>query len=1096
MSDPKSPLIISCPPEVLTLVQNFHEHADAYKSGKYNETQLRQQFLNPMFEALGWDLANKSNTAEAYKDVVHEDAIKIGQETKAPDYCFRIGGTRKFFLEAKKPSVYIKEEIAPAFQLRRYAWSAKLPLSILCDFEEFAVYDTRIKPDKNDKASTARILYLTYKDYSEKWHEIASVFSKEAVLKGSFDKYAESTRLKKGTATVDDAFLTEIEDWRGLLARNIAIRNPDLSQRELNFAVQRTIDRIVFLRICEDRGIENYGRLQALQNGTNSYRRLVQLFSQADDRYNSGLFHFQKEKGRHEEPDTLTTKIEIDDKPLKEIIKRLYYPESPYEFSVLSADILGQVYEQFLGKVIRLTAGHQAKVEEKPEVRKAGGVYYTPKYIVDYIVKNTVGRLLGVGDRGSGGGNGDTNIQGSGSLAGSDELNGRGISSDENVSEGRNLWIDQPNSAGSSFNTGQHSGGSQPEIKKGISSSRIYSAGITGGAGNTFADSPQAGVSAKAGLGQSVGNNPTSWTVDQRSASLSPTPDPRQLTPKEASKLKILDPACGSGSFLLGAYQYLLDWHRDWYAENDPKKWVTGKNPPLYQAQGGDYRLTTAERKRILLNNIYGVDIDSQAVEVTKLSLLLKVLEGENSQTLQSTFIHERALPDLGDNIKCGNSLIGPDFYQQQTMLDDEERYRVNVFDWKKEFTHIFSLSPREGEGRGEGGFDAVIGNPPYGATYGEKEANYFQNRYKVFSGVKDVYTCFIDRSLSLLNKNGRHSFIVPSAWLGGPDYKRLRELLLPYQIESIILLPFDVFRDAYVDTTVFVISKQTAKSGHAVHTHVYPKKEKLVVIDLTSNNYKAIPQSEWEGTEDKKFILDLGTVHLLDKIRRQTPFTFADAMEIKRGVLFDKAMLTKKKTGANSYRYFEGDVYRYQLNLVAEQWIEFNDKMKERPREIIWFEGPRILLRRLVNRRQRMMASFAIDAFITNKNLYSILAKDSSLNIAAVLGVMNSRLISYLYINQVTQATKDDFPQVTIKDVLSLPFPPLSRDKTSHDNMVSFVEQMISFNKQLPDAKTDHEKTALQRQIDATDQQIDQLVYELYGLTEEEVKIVECDHK
>ena len=163
-----------------------------------------------------------------------------------------------------------------------------------------------------------------------------------------------------------------IEDWRDLLARNIAIRNPDLSQRELNFAVQRTIDRIVFLRICEDRGIEEYGRLQTQLNGTNVYKRLVQLFSQADDRYNSGLFHFQREKERHEEPDKLTPNISIDDKPLKDIINRLYYPESPYEFSVLSADILGQVYEQFLGKVIRLTAGHQAKVEEKPEVRKAG----------------------------------------------------------------------------------------------------------------------------------------------------------------------------------------------------------------------------------------------------------------------------------------------------------------------------------------------------------------------------------------------------------------------------------------------------------------------------------------------------------------------------------------------------------------------------------------------------------------------------------------------------------------------------------------------------------------------------------------------------
>jgi hypothetical protein len=447
-------VLMGLPKEIADLIERFERNRESYMSGAYNETQLRREFLDPFFSVLGWDVENKQGYAEAYKDVIHEDALKIGGATKAPDYCFRIGSVKKFFVEAKKPSVNLKDDVSPAFQLRRYAWSAKLPLSILTDFEEFAVYDCRIKPVQTDKASTGRVLYFTYKDYPAKWGEIASIYSREAVLKGSFDKYAESSKLKKGTTTVDDAFLTEIEDWRDLLARNIAIRNPDLSQRELNFAVQRTIDRIVFLRICEDRGIEEYGRLQTQLNGTNVYKRLVQLFSQADDRYNSGLFHFQREKDRHEEPDKLTTNITIDDKPLKDIINRLYYPESPYEFSVLSADILGQVYEQFLGKVIRLTAGHQAKVEEKPEVRKAGGVYYTPKYIVDYIVKNTVGNLL----------------------------------------------------------EGQGSGGK----------------------------------------GQG-------------------------LTPKEAAKLRILDPACGSGSFLLGAYQYLLDWHLKWYFDNEPEKWAKAK---------------------------------------------------------------------------------------------------------------------------------------------------------------------------------------------------------------------------------------------------------------------------------------------------------------------------------------------------------------------------------------------------------------------------------------------------------------------------------------------------------------------------------------
>ena len=508
---------MSAPQTVLTLIENFERNLDAYRSGKYNETQVRRDFIDPMFKALGWDMDNSAGYAEAYRDVIHEDAIKIGNSTKAPDYSFRVGGQRKFFLEAKKPSVNVKEDVEPAFQLRRYAWSAKLPLSIVTDFEEFAIYDCRQKPDKSDKASKARLFYCTFRDFADKWDEIAAIFSKDAVLKGSFDKYAGSSKGKRGTTEVDSAFLEEIEGWRDLLARNIALRNVSLTQRELNFAVQQTIDRIIFLRICEDRGIEPYGRLMALQNGADVHGRLREIFRAADDRYNSGLFHFTQEKQRAGAPDELTPHLNIDDKPLKEIFKNLYYPDSPYEFSVLGADILGSVYEQFLGKVIRLTAGNRAVVEDKPEVKKAGGVYYTPAYIVQYIVQQTVGKLL----------------------------------------EGK--------------------------------------------------------------------------------------------TSKQAAGITIVDPACGSGSFLIGAYQHLLDWYLARYLEEGTDKHGKGKAAHVCPSAHGEWRLTTSEKKRILLEHIYGVDIDTQAVEVTKLSLLLKVLEGESGDTLtsQMRLFHERVLPDL-----------------------------------------------------------------------------------------------------------------------------------------------------------------------------------------------------------------------------------------------------------------------------------------------------------------------------------------------------------------------------------------------------------------------------------------------------------------
>ena len=173
---------MSVPDRIKKIVETFDYNIDSYKKGSYKEAQLRREFIDPFFEELGWDMDNKQGWAEAYKDVINEDAIKVGGATKAPDYCFRIGGVRKFFLEAKKPSVNIRDDLHPAYQLRRYGWSAKLPLSILTDFEEFAVYDCRTKPNKTDKASHSRVIYFTYKDYLDKWEEIKDTFSHEAIL--------------------------------------------------------------------------------------------------------------------------------------------------------------------------------------------------------------------------------------------------------------------------------------------------------------------------------------------------------------------------------------------------------------------------------------------------------------------------------------------------------------------------------------------------------------------------------------------------------------------------------------------------------------------------------------------------------------------------------------------------------------------------------------------------------------------------------------------------------------------------------------------------------------------------------------------------
>jgi len=999
------------PQIILELIDRFERNLDDYKSGAYNETQVRREFIDPFFEALGWDINNKDGNAEAYKDVIHEDAVKVSGVTKAPDYSFRIGGQRKFFVEAKKPSVNIKDAPAAPFQVRRYAWSAKLPLSIVTDFDELAVYDCRIKPDQNDKADKARIKYYTYRQYAEKWDEIAAIFSKDAILKGSFDKYAESNKTKRGTAEVDSAFLAEIESWREMLARNIALRN-SLTVRELNDSVQRIIDRIIFLRIAEDRGIEDYGALRGIVNGNNTYSRLQELFYKADDRYNSGLFHFRHEKDEAEPPDKLTTSLAIDDKPLKDILKTLYYPDSPYEFAVLPADILGQVYEQFLGKVIRLTSDHRAVVEDKPEIKKAGGVFYTPTYIVEYIVKNTVGKLL----------------------------------------EGK--------------------------------------------------------------------------------------------TPKKAESLRILDPACGSGSFLLGAYQYLLDWHLKWYSENEPGKWAKTKRPALYKGQGGVWHLTTTERKRILLNNIYGVDIDSQAVEVTKLSLLLKVLEDETDETLnrQRKLFHERALPNLGGNIKCGNSIIGPDFYdgKQMNLLNTEEAQRINVFDWQAEFPEIFKA----------GGFDAVIGNPPYVRQELLVEAKvYFQQYYKTYHGVADLYVYFIEKGFNLLKKGGIYSVIVANKWMKTTYGEPLRLWLKAQHIDEITdFVDMPVFKGATTYTCILRIIRHEPHDSFMatqVATLDFPSLSDYVSVNHYLVSLKALDDKGWllakEGTQYLQTrLLSMG-VPLKDFVKGK----------VYRGVLtgLNEAFVIDKKTRdrliAEDYKSAEiikpflvgKDIKRYQpiqcnrfviftrrgidirqypaieKNLSAfksrlmpkpKDWQEGvpNDKkwLGRKPGPYQWYEIQDTVeyfaefdeVKILWPGISAEVTAFTLDesGYYGNDNNQLIVSGDRYL-----LGILNSRLTRFLLSN-ICDKVQGGFYRLKIVYVQQLPIRTIDfakpDEKKMHDWMVTLVEQMLALHKRLPEAKTGHEQTLIQRQIDATDQQIDKLVYELYGLTPEEIKIVE----
>ncbi len=551
--------------------------------------------------------------------------------------------------------------------------------------------------------------------------------------------------------------------------------------------------------------------------------------------------------------------------------------------------------------------------------------------------------------------------------------------------------------------------------------------------------------------------------------------------------------------------------------------------PDAYKDTGGNYHLSPRKKRDILVNNIYGVDIDRQAVEVTQMSLYLKVLEGENAETLnpQMTLaLKEVYLPSLANNIKCGNSLIGTDFTSQGEMFDEEARHKVNPFDWELEFPEILGGGGKPSEGspsetkkpsEGSHGFDVVIGNPPY-RIIGKDDAStvlkdYLTNKYRSFYYKADLFHLFIEKGISLLTSNGFLGFITPNTWFTLQFTQKLRELVVEnVKIDKLVVFNHKVFDDANVDAAIEILQKEFRKNriGDNI-VQIYNLQSSFKMDDLLLPPTFTIPQKIWINDELKRFEfrIDIRTSRIIEKIQggskslnsilKASLGTQAYNSSKHTKVQIEKRVFhSKKKLGKDYLKELSGsDVGRYTIDWKRKEWIKYGPWLHDY-RPMNWLSGPRILIREIIAKDfYRICGSYVEETYCNYKTILNVIyGEDKSASMKYYLAILNSRLLSWILPLVSNKIVKDSFPRMSVGDLKQLPIRTIDfsnpAEKKMHDDLVSLVEKMLELNKQLQKAHFDSEKEPIERQIAATDKKIDDLVYQLYRLTEEEIKIVE----
>ena len=947
---------------VKKLVENFQKNEAHYLSGSYLEAEVRRDFIDNFFVILGWDVLHNIQKNPYEQEVKIELGVEINDRQKRPDYSFFTAPNFRdpvFLVEAKRPSSELLNKDF-YFQTIRYAWHKSNPFAILTNFVHLHILDCRYMPDVST-AINKNFEIFHYLDYvnEDKFSEIYYLFSREAVGNNSIKKITQTLKKLKGKAsnkllfpvenqiTIDDAYLKEIDEIRNRLAKAFYIKHPELTGEKLTEYTQLTIDRIVFIRFLEDKLIESKHYISELGEKGDIWEDFVALSREFDKKYNGIVFQ----------------KHTIDYKEFKGPDKGEFYSicqdmchlNSRFLYNHIPVYILGSIYERFLGKIVRVE-DKKIFVEEKEEVRKAGGVFYTPKYIVDYIVSQTVGKLI----------------------------------------EGK--------------------------------------------------------------------------------------------TPAEIAKFRIADIACGSGSFLIGVFEYLLEYHTQYYQ----------KNPKEAERDGCDkkdnkWKLSIEQKKQILVNNIFGVDIDPQAFYVTHLSIFLKLLEDETIGSVyeQHKVIREKILPDMKQNIQHGNSLIEFDFGSEMPIKERHDLLlEIHPLNWDRKFPTVMK----------EGGFDVIVGNPPYRTLLlGKRQEqvaqymiDYYKNHYPNSSNYKiNLFALFIERVTNLLKPNGLFSYIIPSTFYTAYYYKELRIYLFDKgSFINFCDLRFDVF-------------DEPAIGGNAIFVYANNKENKTInLITATSEKEFLEPKIEQQVSEifvsnpNHIIIFNKTYQQVLKKINKVKTIPLGEIAIIYQGIITgdNKKYIKNKSSSSKWQKILKGkNIVRYGLKF-DNNYVFYSPKDLWSNTDINMYNVKEKIISRQTS--DRIIASLDTEQYFTLDSTHTIHLITDKISLKYLLGILNSNLIKFLYQHTINEVGRL-FAQVKVVNLKPLPIktinPQNKKEKELHNQIVKLVEEMLNAVKILNEMNEGIEKDSYQNMVENTDKEINKLVYELYELTEEEIAIVEA---